>query len=391
MKNRSLYVDVLTFVVSIFLTSGITPASAQDSGISERPQAVARPEARRLKPLRVSPALLQAVSVRRECRPPSVPLPFPFQSLLPGNELDYKRCHKEASATRNPKAYRCCVAPRATPTPFPSGACCKAIPGANPGYDCSLPVLNFGHPQGLPFAQQRCNSVNQGSSCVWSLSNPKCCAPGIPGCAPEATPTPRPTATPAATPFPSGACCHAIPGANPGYDCSLPLLNFGHPQGLSFAQQRCNSVNQGVSCVWSLNNPKCCAPGIPGCGAGPTPTPQVTPRPTDTPKPTPTATPRPTATPTPRPSATPTPTPTCLSPSVLIPFPYAVLATHPSTANEYTRCKSASGGNSSYKCCVNIPDLCSRAGGSMVFGSICGVTAAPVFGPVDGKICCKSR
>ncbi len=433
---------VLTCLITISSLSGTLPASAQVSENRARPS-VSIHSGSTLQPLRASPGLLQAVAVSRACRPPSTLVPFPFQSLLPENAVNYKRCQKEASATRDPKSYRCCVAPVATPTPFPSGACCKAIPGANPGYDCSLPVLNFGHPQGIPFARQRCNSVNQSVSCVWDASNPKCCAPGIPGCGQDPTPTPRPTVTPAPSPYPSGACCQAIPGANPGYDCSLPVLNFGHPQGIPFARQRCNSVNQGVSCVWNASNPKCCAPGIPGCGQDPTPSPKptvtpkptetprptpsptvtpkptetprptpsptvtprptetprptpsptVTPRPTETPRPTPspTVTPRPTATPTPRPSATPTPTPACLSPNILIPFPFAVLATQPATANEYTRCKSASGGNSNYQCCVNPSDLCSRAGGSMSFGSVCGVTTVPVFGPVDGKICCKHR
>ncbi len=419
-SNDLMLAGFLTFLGSIAAPGASAQTGAE---VVQRPVGEVQEVQPRVRPLKAPPALIRAVVESRACRPPSVLVSFPFQSLLPQDPVNYKRCHKEASATRNPKSYRCCVAPRATPTPFPSGACCKAIPGANPGYDCSIPLLNFGHPQGIPFAQQRCNSVNQGASCVWSTGNPKCCAPGIPGCRQEPTPTPKPTATPTPSPFPSGACCRAIPNANPGYDCSIPLLNFGHPQGISFARERCNSVNQGSSCVWSINDPKCCVPGIPGCGpvATPTPrptetpkptptvtprptetpkpTPTVTPRPTDTPKPTPTVTPRPTETPkptvtptpTPRPTVTPTPTPACLSPNVSIPFPFTVLATSPATAAEYTRCKSASGGNSSYKCCVNVPDLCSHAGGTMSFGSICGVTSVPVFGPVDGKICCKNR
>jgi hypothetical protein len=55
-----------------------------------------------------------------------------------------------------------------------SGACCKAKANANPSYDCSLPVLNFGHPQGLYYAQQRCVQVNMGASCEWSTQDPKC-------------------------------------------------------------------------------------------------------------------------------------------------------------------------------------------------------------------------
>jgi hypothetical protein len=420
---------------------------------SESSEALRRRVSPRPKPIKMPQALGQALAGVRGCRPPSVLVSYPFQSLLPQNPVAYKRCQKEAEASRDPKRYRCCVAP-VVPTPFPSGACCKAIPGANPGYDCSLPLLNFGHPQGIPFARQRCNSVNQGVSCAWNTSNRECCAPGIPGCGGSATPTPKPsvtptvtprptetprptptatpkpTATPSPSPFPSGACCKGIPNANPGYDCSLPELNFGHPQGISYARQRCISANQGASCVWSVSDPKCCIPGLPGCAPEPTPTPKPTatpvpatptpspkpsatpspvpatptpsPKPSATPSPVPatptpsprpsaTPTPRPSATPTPRPSVTPTPTPACLSPNVLIPFPYAVLATQPVTATEYSRCKSASGGNPSYQCCVNIPDLCSRAGGNMSFGSICGVTSVPVFGPVDGKICCKNR
>ncbi len=329
-KRISSFRVLIGFFALTFL-SGQLPASAQVSENRARPS-VSIQSGSALQPLRASPGLLRAVAVSRACRPPSTLVPFPFQSLLPENTVNYKRCQKEASATRDPKSYRCCVAPVATPTPFPSGVCCKAIPGANPGYDCSLPVLNFGHPQGIPFARQRCNSVNQSISCVWSASNPKCCAPGIPGCGQEPTPTPKPTVTPRPTETPR-----------------------------------------------------------------PTPSPTVTPRPTETPKPTPTVTPRPTdtpkptPTPTPRPTATPTPTPACLSPNVLIPYPFAVLATSPATASEYTRCKSAAGSNSGYKCCVNPSDLCSRAGGSMSFGSVCGVTTVPVFGPVDGKICCKHR
>jgi hypothetical protein len=148
-----------------------------------------------------------------------------------------------------------------------------------------------------------------------------------------------------------------------------------------------------------VSDPKCCIPGLPGCAPEPTPTPKPTATPvpaTPTPSPKPTATPSPvpaTPTPSPRPSATPSPTPRpqCLAPSVWIPFPFAALATSPATALEYNRCKTAAGSNLTYQCCVNTTDLCSRVGGSLSFGSVCGAGYSPLFGPIDGKICCKSQ
>ncbi len=368
-KFRGLVLLALTgFTVFQLMTP--SPVSAQSrvevSKVNEASEVVLPGSAPLIRPPQAPAALMEAVALSRPCKPPSVLVSFPFNTLLPENPLDYKRCMKEAKASRNPKNYRCCVAPRVvpTPSPFPSGACCKAIPGANPGYDCSLPVLNFGHPQGIYFARQRCNSVNQGGSCAWSNNNPKCCVRGTPGCSgfTTPTPTPKPTATPTVTPRPTET-----------------------PKPTPTVTPR------------PTETPKPTPTVTPRPTETPKPTPTVTPTPTPkptatpTPKPTATPTPKPTATPTPRPTATPTPTPSCYPPSVLIPYPFSVLATSTATANEYSRCKMAAGSNSSYQCCVNVPELCSRAGGTMSFGSICGVTSVSVFGPVDGKTCCKNR
>jgi hypothetical protein len=219
-----------------------------------------------------------------ECRPPNAWIAYPFQSLLPSNPQEYERCKKEAGATSSPERYRCCA---------------KAT---------------------------------------------------------QPSPTPRPTETPRPSPFPSGACCKAKPNANPGYDCSLPLLNFGHPQGISFAYQRCVQVNGGASCMWSNQNKECCAPGIPGCS-----------------------------------SPTPSPTPACSPPQVGIPFPFSALATQPELAEEYANCKKAAGSNSAYVCCVDPVLSCKRKGGVMINGSSCPRPMSPIFGPVQGKICCRSR
>ena len=237
-----------------------------------------------------------------------------------------------------------------------------ANPNQTPPYNVSSSSAN-----NVPVNQCYLNTVGEclyntaipGSAPSWNTGCPANIA-GNDCCrwkgAASASPTPRPTETPRPSPFPSGACCKAKPNANPGYNCSLPLLNFGHPQGISFAYQRCVQVNGGASCMWSNQNKECCAPGIPGCS-----------------------------------SPTPSPTPACSPPQVGIPFPFSALATQPELAEEYANCKKAAGSNSAYVCCVDPVLSCKRKGGVMINGSTCPRPMSPIFGPVQGKICCKSR
>lgn len=168
----------------------------------------------------------------------------------------------------------------------------------------------------------------------------------------------------------SGECCKAKPNANPAYDCSMPILNFGnpphpqgHPQGQTAAYNRCVSVNAGASCQWNTaNTSKCCADGIPGCGTSNS----------------------------------------CPPPAVSISYPFQQLATNPAYADLYRKCKEAAGqsGNpSTYKCCVTIPkDPCKERGLQTVNASafnlqggvLCCNSANPKEEMVNGrKVCCE--
>jgi len=153
----------------------------------------------------------------------------------------------------------------------------------------------------------------------------------------------------------SGECCKAKPNANPAYDCSMPLLNFGnpphpqgHPQGQAAAYNRCVQVNAGSSCQWnSANKEKCCADGIPGCGQANA----------------------------------------CPPPAVSVSYPFQQLATNPAYAALYARCKQAAGqsGNpQAYKCCVTLPpaDPCKERGLQTVNGA--------AFNIQNGVLCCNS-
>jgi len=55
----------------------------------------------------------------------------------------------------------------------------------------------------------------------------------------------------------SGPCCKAKANATISYDCSMSELNLGHPMGVYYAKQRCVQVNQGASCEWSTQDPRC--------------------------------------------------------------------------------------------------------------------------------------
>ena len=284
-----------------------------------------------------SSAQVRVASAARDCAPPAVSVPYPFQSLLASNPSAHARCKNEASVAPVPEKYVCCVKPQSStpaPTPFPSGACCKAKPNANPGYDCSLPLLNFGHPQGVAYGYQRCIAANGGTSCSWSTQNRECCAAGIPGCGgPSPTPACNPPNTLVAFPF------YSLIGNPQEYDrCKRESAASGKPESY-----------------------RCCA----------------------------------------RPVSTPTPSsaPSCAAPNLLIPSPFLVLATSPGLAPEYDRCKKLSAANPPqlifmpnqqvYGCCVSLLDACNRGNGLLLNGNVCPRGTATVFGPVQEKICCK--
>jgi hypothetical protein len=169
----------------------------------------------------------------------------------------------------------------------------------------------------------------------------------------------------------SGECCKAKPNANPSYDCSMPILNFGnpphpqgHPQGQNAAYNRCVQVNAGASCQWNNSNKeKCCAEGIPGCGQANS----------------------------------------CPPPAVTVAYPFQQLATNPAYAALYARCKQAAGlsGNpQAYKCCVTLPavDPCKERGLQTVNGAalniqggtLCCNTDKPRESMMSGKkVCCE--
>jgi hypothetical protein len=93
------------------------------------------------------------------CSPPNQLVAAPFQSLLPGNPQDYDRCKKEAASSNNPSRYRCCARVPTPPTgcsppsigvPFPfqtlasnpalatDYARCKQAAGSNSSYVCCV-------------------------------------------------------------------------------------------------------------------------------------------------------------------------------------------------------------------------------------------------------------
>jgi hypothetical protein len=178
--------------------------------------------------------------------------------------------------------------------------------------------------------------------CVWDTSNPECKSSGT-----SSTPTPTPSPTPKPT---SGACCLIKPNANPLISCSDPMMNLGHPQGLSAAKKRCNSIYGGNSCQWDINNPKCCLPGMEGCG--------------------------------------PNPGTLCSPPSESIPAPFTVLATNPAYAELYKKCKTLAGNSGdpqNYNCCVTLQkDPCAEKGLNSVSPSLMGITE-------KGSLCCTSK
>lgn len=122
--------------------------------------------------------------------------------------------------------------------------------------------------------QQVCNSFGVYTAaspkrCKWNpaCGANKCCI--IPG---TVSPCPIPNATPdtckaaqcAWSPKPecsgkAGPCCKPKPGGTG--DCSLPIMNLGHPQdvnnplGHTFGKARCEGVNYG--CAWDQTNPEC--------------------------------------------------------------------------------------------------------------------------------------
>lgn len=168
----------------------------------------------------------------------------------------------------------------------------------------------------------------------------------------------------------SGECCKAKPNANPAYDCSQPLLNFGnpphpqgHPQGQLGAYNRCVQVNNGASCGWNTGNrQKCCAEGIPGCGS----------------------------------------VNSCPPPAVSISYPFQQIASNPAYAELYKRCKQEAGQSEnpqSYRCCVTIPkDPCKERGLenvnpaalSIQGGVLCCNSAKPREDMMSGKkVCCE--
>jgi hypothetical protein len=185
-----------------------------------------------------------------------------------------------------------------------------ANPNQSPAYNVGSTSAN-----NVPIGQCYLNTVGE---CLYNTANPATASGGWnTGCPSSVAGSDccrwkKPVAQ-------SGDCCKAKPNANPTYDCSMPLLNFGHPQGVSFARERCVQVNAGASCEWSTSNIKCCVPGLPGCGS-----PEVA----------------------------------CNPPSVSIAYPFTQLATNPAAAELYARCKAAAGASGNpqaYKCCVTIP------------------------------------
>jgi hypothetical protein len=346
-----------------------------------------------------SSAQISVSSASRECTPPAVLVPYPFQALLPSNPSAYERCKKEASVAPVPQKHRCCVKPVLTtptprptetprPTPFPSGACCKAKPNANPGYDCSLPLLNFGHPQGVAFGYQRCIAANGGASCQWSIQNRECCAPGIPGCG-SVSPTPacNPPNTLVAYPFqallpgnpqeyerckkeagasgkPEAYRCCARPAPSPTPTatpaCKPPNTLVAYPfQSLIGNPQEYDRCKRESAASGRPETYRCCA----------------------------------------RPAPSPTPGPSCAAPNVLIPSPFSILATDPDLAPEYDRCKRLSAtippqlifipGQQAYGCCVSLLEACNRGRGLLLNGAVCPRGTTNVFGPIQEKICCK--
>jgi hypothetical protein len=301
---------------------------------------------------------------------------------------------------------------------FSSGQVHAGVTCADPNHSPQYNVSSSGS-NNVPVNQCYLNSVGEclyntaipGSAASWNTGCPSSIA-GSDCCRwrkGEPTPSPRPTETPRPSPFPSGACCKAKPNANPGYDCSLPLLNFGHPQGISFAYQRCVQANGGASCQWSTQNRECCAAGVPGCASS-TPSPAIECRPPNVWVSYPFQSLLPGnpgeyerckkeagASGSPekyrccvKPVApTPTPKPSCPPPQIGVPFPFSALATNPVFSAEYAKCKQAAGSNTSYMCCVNPEDPCKRAGGNLFNGRSCPSRMIQIFGPVQGQVCCK--
>jgi len=224
------------------------------------------------------------------------------------------------------------------------GKCCKRNPNINPNpQDCAAieqPTWNAINAPGAVYSEALSKTCNLKFSptlqpCVWDTNNPDCRPPAP-------SPTPKPS---------NGACCLMKPNANPVADCSDPIMNFGHPQGLGAAKNRCNQINQGGSCVWDLNNPKCCVPGMQGCGS--------------------------------------TAGTLCAPPSVSIQFPFASLATDPAYAEQYKYCKTLAGNSPdpmNYSCCVTLPpkDPCAEKGLFSVPLSSMNITD-------KGYLCCTSK
>jgi hypothetical protein len=234
----------------------------------------------------------------------------------------------------------------------------------NAGYNVSSSISN-----NVPVNQCYTNSVGE---CLYNTANPASAngGPWNTGCpasvaGDDCCRWKKPTAVSS-----SGVCCLAKPNANPAYDCSQPLLNFGnpphpqgHPQGQLGAHNRCIQVNGGGSCSWNFaNKEKCCSPGIPGCG----------------------------------------PDNSCPPPAVSIAAPFQQLANNPAYAELYSKCKqeaAQSGNAQSYRCCVTIPkDPCKERGLESVNpaafniqgGVLCCNSSKPREDMMSGKkVCCE--
>lgn len=201
----------------------------------------------------MTPWVAGAQSTSGACCAQTGPVAFDCASielLGPGADLD-GRCNQVnqgQSCSWNYSDQRCCEIAVADGfgdvTCGRSGGCCLFTGPV--GHDCAS-IENLGPGADL---DGRCNEVNQGQSCSWDYSDPRCCEIAVDDGFGEASCGE------------SGQCC--VFTGPVGYDCaSIESLGPG-----ADLDGRCNQVNQGQSCTWNFGDEKCCeiafGDGFPG-------------------------------------------------------------------------------------------------------------------------------